>query len=201
MFDYIGTTELSDNEQFVGFNKNHKHYNLQKTDDISRCHHWFPREMTSEKCLQKFHLMTRHYRDMGNSSDWSCHGGNLPQPIRSTTQIWVVTRHQYGISALVPQTSFRGEASGDVANVGCFLRLLRNEATQVCLPFRRLLELPPAWIMVAHDGTKTWTAARSWATAAESFHQQLAAQQVRWYGMTDECTRCPYKSKNTQRLT
>ena len=25
-----------------------------------------------------------------------------------TTQIWVVTRHQYGISALVSQTSFRG---------------------------------------------------------------------------------------------
>ena len=27
-------------------------------------------------------------------------------------QIWVVTRHQYGISALVFQTSFRGETSG-----------------------------------------------------------------------------------------
>ena len=27
--------------------------------------------------------------------------GNLLQPIGSTTQIWVVTRHQYGISALV----------------------------------------------------------------------------------------------------
>ena len=27
--------------------------------------------------------------------------GNLIQPIRSTTQIWVVTRHQYGISALL----------------------------------------------------------------------------------------------------
>ena len=30
-------------------------------------------------------------------------------------QIWVVTRHQYGISALVFQTSFRGETSGGVA--------------------------------------------------------------------------------------
>ena len=85
-------------------------------------------------------------------------------------------------------------------NAGCFLRLLRTQATQVCLPFRRSLELPPAWIMDAHDGTKTWRAARSWATAAESFHQQLAAQQVRWYGMTDECTRCPYKSKTRNSL-
>ena len=36
-------------------------------------------------------------------------------PIRSTTQIWVVTRHLYGISALVSQKSFRGETSGGVA--------------------------------------------------------------------------------------
>ena len=34
--------------------------------------------------------------------------------MRSTTQIWVVKRHQYGISVLVPQTSFRGETSGGV---------------------------------------------------------------------------------------
>ena len=31
-----------------------------------------------------------------------------------STQIWVVTRHQYGISVLVSQTSFREETSGDV---------------------------------------------------------------------------------------
>ena len=30
------------------------------------------------------------------------------RPIRSTTQIWVVTRHQYAFSALVSQTLFRG---------------------------------------------------------------------------------------------
>ena len=32
-------------------------------------------------------------------------------------------RRQYGISALVPQTSFRGETSD--GNVGCFLRLFK----------------------------------------------------------------------------
>ena len=40
-------------------------------------------------------LMTRDYPDLGNASDWSCRVGNFIQPIRSTTQIWVVTRHQY----------------------------------------------------------------------------------------------------------
>ena len=32
-------------------------------------------------------------------------------------------RHQNGISALVPQTSFCGETIGGLANIGCFLRL------------------------------------------------------------------------------
>ena len=49
---------------------------------------------------------------MGSASDWLCRVGNLLQPLRSITQIWVVTRYQYGISALVSQTSFRGETSG-----------------------------------------------------------------------------------------
>ena len=50
-----------------------------------------------------------------SASDWSCHVGNLIQPIRSTTQIWVVTHHQYGISVFVSQTSFGGETSGSIA--------------------------------------------------------------------------------------
>ena len=59
-------------------------------------------------------LMTRHYPDLGSASDYSCRSWNLLQPIRSNTQIWVVRRHQYGISALVSQTSFRGKTVGDV---------------------------------------------------------------------------------------
>ena len=59
--------------------------------------------------------MTCHYRDLSGASDWSVRVGNFFQPIRSTIQIWVVTRHQYGISALVPQTSFGGETSGGIA--------------------------------------------------------------------------------------
>ena len=47
-----------------------------------------------------------HYPDLGSASDLSCHVGNLIQPIRSTTQIGVVTHHRYGISVLVSQTSF-----------------------------------------------------------------------------------------------
>ena len=47
-------------------------------------------------------------------------GCNLFHPIRCTTQIWVVTRHQYGLSAFVSQTSFRGETRGSVARCRVF---------------------------------------------------------------------------------
>ena len=36
----------------------------QKTADIWQRHHWFPREMTSEKRAQKFRM--RHFTDLGS---------------------------------------------------------------------------------------------------------------------------------------
>ena len=64
--------------------------------------------------------MTRHYPDLGSASDWSCRVGKLIQPIRGTTQSWVVTCHQYGISVLTSQTLFGGETSGRVAKCQLF---------------------------------------------------------------------------------
>ena len=64
--------------------------------------------------------MTLHYPDLGSASDWSYRVGNLIQPMTSTTQIWVVKRHQYGISALVSQRPFVGETSGSVAKCRLF---------------------------------------------------------------------------------
>ena len=51
---------------------------------------------------------------LGSASDWLNQISQAARPIRSTTQIWVVTRHQYGISALVSQTPFGGKTSGSV---------------------------------------------------------------------------------------
>ena len=49
----------------------------------------------------------------------------IPYRWHITTQIWVVMRHQYGISLLISQTSFGGETSGKLMLqiFGCFLRL------------------------------------------------------------------------------
>ena len=65
-------------------------------------------------------LLTRYYPDLGRVSDRSWRVGNSLQPIRSTTQNWLVTHHQYGFSALVSQTSFREETSGGVAKCRLF---------------------------------------------------------------------------------
>ena len=50
----------------------------------------------------------------------------LLQPITSISQIWVVTRHQYGISGLVSQTSVRRETSGGVAKCRLFTPATRS---------------------------------------------------------------------------
>ena len=47
---------------------------------------------------------------------------------RKTTQIWVVTCHQYGISALVSQPSFSGETSGSVAKCRLFSQAVQWRA-------------------------------------------------------------------------
>ena len=57
-------------------------------------------------------LMTHLYPDLGSASDWLKQIFHME--IRSTTLIWVVPRHQYGISSLFSRTSFCGETSGGI---------------------------------------------------------------------------------------
>ena len=71
------------------------------------------------KCRNSI-LMTRHHPDLGSASDWLNQISHWVRPIRRTTQIWVVMRHQYGIFALVSQTPFGGETSGSVAKCRLF---------------------------------------------------------------------------------
>ena len=61
-----------------------------------------------------------HYPDLSSASDQLTQISHAARPITSTTQIWVVMRHQYGISALVSQTSFGGEISGSVPKCRLF---------------------------------------------------------------------------------
>ena len=54
--------------------------------------------------------MTSHYPDLGSGSVWLKQISHPDWTIRSTTRIWVVTRHQWGISSLtVSRTTSRKE--------------------------------------------------------------------------------------------
>ena len=59
-------------------------------------------------------LMMCHYPDPGSASNWLKQISHMAWPIRSTSQIWVVTRHQNGIYVLVSHMSLCGETSGGV---------------------------------------------------------------------------------------
>ena len=103
---------------------NLKYHSLRKPTTFGDATNGFSAKWRLRNERRNSILMTRHYPDLGSASDWSCRVGNLIQPIRSTTQIWVMTRHQYGISALVSQTSIRGGTVGGVAKCRLFSRAI-----------------------------------------------------------------------------
>ena len=78
---------------------NRKNWSPDKTADISRRYHWFPREMKAEEGAQKFHT----------------------DDVSLSMQIWTVTLHQYGISVVDPRTSFRGKPVAVSGNIDCLL--------------------------------------------------------------------------------
>ena len=65
-------------------------------------------------------LMMRHYLGLGAADLVVLLVKFASKPIRSSIQIWVVTRHQHGISVLVSQTSFHGETVSGVADCHLF---------------------------------------------------------------------------------
>ena len=75
-------------------------------------------------------LMTRHYPDLSSASDCLKQISHAARRIRSTTHIRVLTRLKYGISALVSQTSVRGETSRSVTRCRLFSRA--NEFWSEC---------------------------------------------------------------------
>ena len=78
----------------------------------ARRHHCFPAKCRLWNEGRNSTLMTHHYPDLGRASDWLKQISNVARPIRSSTQIWQVIRHQCGISVLFYLTSFLGQPSG-----------------------------------------------------------------------------------------
>ena len=69
--------------------------------------------------------MKCHHLDLDGASDWLKQISHAARSIKSTTQLFVVTRHQYRIFAHVSQTSFRGKTSGGLGWV-CATEMYRS---------------------------------------------------------------------------
>ena len=103
-----------------------KNSSLRKQTTFRHATNSFPVKRHLRNECRNSILMTCHYPDLRSVSDWLKQVSQVARPIRSTTQIWVVKHHQYGISTLVSQTSFRGETVGGVAKCCLFSHTIKT---------------------------------------------------------------------------
>ena len=134
-------------------------------------------------------LMTRHYPDLGDASDWLCRVGNLLQPIRSTIQFWVVARHQYGISVLVSQTSFCGETSRGIAKCWLFSQAIKKQTKpgKLYLISRKLTWLTQLDLVTAQGPglfQNTW---RSHSWEPHRVHKRTVSSKFNWFQPSFTC--------------
>ena len=119
-------------------------------------------------------LMRSHYPDLGSDSDWLNQISHGARPIRSTTQIWVVTRHQYGLSVLVSQTSFGGETSGSVAKCRLFSILLDNS------PYACLLQTSKFNHQSSFWNFKSYRILHKWIVMGVELKRMLTLIKWKW---------------------
>lgn len=105
--------EMSINCMYIDFRK--LLFYTEKTSDISRHHHYLSGWWRLKNKRWRSILMTCHYP---GSYIWLDETNY--QPIGSAAQMWTVTRHQCGITALVSKTSFRRATSGVVPKCRLF---------------------------------------------------------------------------------
>ena len=117
---------------FFSRNRPHFTFSLRKQLTLSWHYHWFPYKMTSEKWVLKFHTDDMSLPRSGLRF-WLVASYRKITSINQKHLIWVVTRHQYGISGLVSQTSFAGKPMVELQNDDCFLRLQRTWMFVLCL--------------------------------------------------------------------
>jgi len=109
-----GSSTVSLPGYFVALKKNKIKKKKKKKKTLPFCNTTFDFHAKWHLRTECRNSMTCHYPDLGSAPEWSFHVGNLLQPIRSTNQIWIVMRHQYWTSALIPRTSFCVETSGGI---------------------------------------------------------------------------------------
>ena len=92
--------------------------NLRKRPTFGDTTTGFPDKWLLRNERRNSMLMTRHYPNLGSSSDWSCRVGKFD--LTNQKHYPDLGSGAYRISALIFQTSFGEETSVSVANVGFF---------------------------------------------------------------------------------
>ena len=141
-------------------------------------------QMTSEKPAQKFHTDDA---SLPRSRKRFWLAKNFLQPIRSTTQIWVVTRHQYGISALVSQTSFGGETSWKVAKCRLFSQAMEWPGVEQCSCVHCRLLLSKKYLSVPFSYIHTYIL-YCFLQAKGAFQQQSLFTSVKYINKLQHST-------------
>ena len=82
--------------------------------------YWFPLKVRNKR--RNSILIMHHYPDLSSTSDWLKQISHMAWPIGSTTQIWLVMRHQYVIfCARFSDFIFARKPLVALHNVRCFL--------------------------------------------------------------------------------
>ena len=123
----ISCNRIQANEKYI-LKERYWEKKPEKTADISRSYHWFPREMTSEKRTQKFHtddaslhrsrycfwlVVSREKFTSANQKHYPALGSE-----------WRVISVEFLRSSL--RRHFAGKPVVASRNVGCFLRLVET---------------------------------------------------------------------------
>ena len=112
----------------------------------------FPAKWRPRKERRNSILMTGHHPELGGASDWLNQISYAVLSIRSTTQIWVVTCHQYGISALISQKSFGGKTSGSVTKCRLFSQATWSSTKTVIWEYYGIFSQRPIKPRMANPG-------------------------------------------------
>ena len=121
--------------------------------DILWCNHWFLCKMVSEKQAEKVHTNDASLPGSLAAQIWVVLRVSwkfcLLQPIRSSTQIWVVTRHRMEFMRSFLRHHFTGKPVVVSQNVGWFLRLSINKLNVVIL-------------ILLHGSHRPWKVLENW---------------------------------------
>ena len=150
----------------------------------------FPAKWRLRNERRKTILMTRHYPDLGSTSDWF---EAKFQPIRISTLIWVAS--SVWISSLVSQMSFRGETTGGVAKCRLFSQVKMKTAQLSLRSHLHTWKFDPGSVeiniiktFVSADTSNWWVCYNKWVQLVHADGWFKTSQLQRGSSLGENCS-------------